>query len=423
MTDLKRGLSSDIQQSSDGASTWDTETGRATWNGKQWTTEGGPKPPRWVQDTIPIGVCYAGCMFVCGNVLIGIGDALVQISDNVQMTPEETGGLFLMRGVGQIMATLFCADLYSGYYGNGILFICCAAVAGLWVIVPGITSQSLLYLWFLATGLMTATLDIGTQILTRRHYGKEAGPWLTANTFCFATAGLLAPLVDYATRSLLEQCVVYGSFAAVLAVLTFLVAPDCYLCPTPLPPDPETANAAKLTSGEKIKRSLFAWLDPVYRNDAVLALMIFFTIGSQNMMSNYLETFILITGVTKVSVDSGLLSAFWGAMVISRLVAMFKLQPGLKTKPLITQMNVMFLGCMLAAIPLFLTPNLMGQPDVTKAPYKLCPDQPKDSTMYCIDGDKDRTYFFNTSFPGYKPGDDCWIPDSDETKKQGCVHR
>merc|ERR1719183_1347510 len=78
----------------------------------------------------------------------------------------------------------------------------------------------------------------------------------------------------------------------------------------------------------------------------------------------------------------------------------------------------MFLGCMLAAIPLFLTPNQMGQPDVTKAPYKLCSHQHK--YMYCIDDDNDRTYFFNTSLQyGYKPGDACWIPDGDETKKQG----
>ena len=30
------------------------------------------KPPRWVQDTIPIGVCYAGCMFVCGNARVSL---------------------------------------------------------------------------------------------------------------------------------------------------------------------------------------------------------------------------------------------------------------------------------------------------------------------------------------------------------------
>ena len=95
--------------------------------------ESDAKRPRLRQNIIPVGVCYAGCMFVCGNVLIGIGDALVELADQVNITQEDTGGLFLVRGVGQILATLFCADLYSDYHGNGILATCTIVVAVLWV--------------------------------------------------------------------------------------------------------------------------------------------------------------------------------------------------------------------------------------------------------------------------------------------------
>ena len=329
------------------------------------------KPARWENAPIPVGVCYAGCMFVCGNVLIGIGDALVEIATKNGIDMADTGWLFLARGAGQILATLICADLYASYWGNGILMVCTLLVAALWIAGALIAHAGLLYLWFFLTGLMTATLDIGTQILTRRAYGSEAGPWLTANTFCFATAGLLAPLVDYATDTLLEQCSVYALFAVILAVLTFLITEDNYLCLTKMQLD-EDASTANLTTGQKIKNSLFAWLDPVYRNDALLALMIFFTIGGQNMMSNYLETYILITGVTPVNIDSLMLSLFWGSMVISRLVAMFKLQPGLQTKPLIGQMKIMFIGCMIAAVPLALAPNLMGQADNCKDTAERC---------------------------------------------------
>ena len=318
------------------------------------------KPAIWADSPIPVGVCYAGCMFVCGNVLIGIGDALVEIATKNGIPMEDTGGLFLARGAGQILATLFCADLYSAYWGNGILMTCTLAVAVLWVLGALIEQAPVLYFWFFMTGLMTATLDIGTQILTRRAYGTEAGPWLTANTFCFATAGLLAPLVDYVTSSLLQQCTVYASFALVLALLTFSIAEDCYLFPTLMQLD-DDASQKNLTLGQKVQQSLFSWLDPIYRNDAILALMIFFTIGGQNMMSNYLETYILITGVTPVTLDSLMLSLFWGSMVVSRLIAMFYLQPGLQTKPLISQMRIMFIGCAIGAVPLIMTPHLMGQ--------------------------------------------------------------
>jgi hypothetical protein len=306
---------------------------------------------------------------------------------------EDTGGLFLARGAGQILATLFCADLYSSFWGNGILMICTFIVGALWVLGALIEQAPVLYFWFFMTGLMTATLDIGTQILTRRAYGTEAGPWLTANTFCFATAGLLAPLVDYATGTLLEQCTVYASFAVALGVLTFMIAEDCYVFPTRMQLD-DDASQKNLTLGQKVQQSLFSWLDPIYRNDAILALMIFFTIGGQNMMSNYLETYILITGVAPVTYDSMMLSLFWGSMVISRLIAMFKLQPGLQTKPLITQMKIMFIGCGVAAVPLIMTPNLMGQGD-------KC-DQCTGADAYCWMKCEDVASCHVASPPGHK---------------------
>jgi MFS family permease len=445
MSEKKQGLIPADHLSGDAEQPGGGGASKAEWDGKRWSVSGAPKakPARWQQEMIPVGVCYAGCMFVCGNVLIGIGDALVELAHTVKMPPEDTGGLFLMRGVGQILATLFCADIYSTYHGNGILAACCIVVAVLWVLGAMITNVWVLYLWFFGTGLMTATLDIGTQILTRRAYGAKAGPWLTANTFCFATAGLLAPLVDYATKSLLQQCTVYGAVAAALALLTFVVSEECYVFPTKMPTDADAPPEVK-SLGEKVKTSLFSWLDPVYRNDAVLALMIFFVIGGQNMMSNYLETFILITGVTEVSVDSGLLSLFWGSMVISRLVAMFKLQPGLTTKPLIRQMYIMFLGCMIAAVPLWLAPNMMGQPDLTSAcdstsdsdqislsPASLCftagvpvPVQcpmAKVGDLYfnCSAGhselDKNKVSGFRV-VPGRKGGQPCWRGDPDAKK-------
>ena len=54
-----------------------------------------------------------------------------------------------------------------------------------------------------------------------------------------------------------------------------------------------TKQCSTATCSEKVKRSLCGWFEPQYRNDAVMALMIFWTIGGQNMMSNFLEHFIL----------------------------------------------------------------------------------------------------------------------------------
>jgi type IV secretory pathway TrbD component len=85
--------------------------------------------------------------------------------------------------VGQLVATPLAAELFSSFHGHGLLLACLLAIAVLWCVCSWIGSVWLLYLWFLATGLLTATLDTGIQLLTRRHYRHRAGPWLTTSMY------------------------------------------------------------------------------------------------------------------------------------------------------------------------------------------------------------------------------------------------
>jgi hypothetical protein len=133
---------------------------------------------------IPVGVAYAMCMGVAGNVLIGIGDVLTDLAGDVHSVSvsDKLQCLFLVRGVGQLVATPLAAEVFAGTNGHSILLACLLAVVALWACSTWISELALLYLWFLVTGVVTATLDTGTQILTRRAYGAQAGPWLTAST-------------------------------------------------------------------------------------------------------------------------------------------------------------------------------------------------------------------------------------------------
>ena len=110
---------------------------------------------------------------------------------------------------------------------------------------------------------------------------------------------------------------------------------------------------------------------------------------------------------------------------------MFKLQPGLATKPLIIQMFIMFLGCLLAAIPLWLSPNLFGQPDLSKE----CPDachldgsgdacvvQHQDLYYNCSLGHEALDSTKKTGFSivdGRQKGGDCWRQNHQDDLKSG----
>ena len=71
----------------------------------------------------------------------------------------------------------------------------------------------------------TATLDTGCQIMTRKVHGVHAGPWLGANTVCFAIAGALVPLIEIVTGELFAQY-------ATLATISVLNAAALYETPS-----------------------------------------------------------------------------------------------------------------------------------------------------------------------------------------------
>jgi MFS family permease len=175
---------------------------------------------------LPVGVSFALCMAVAGNVLIGIGDLLTSFASDVgeSSVSFKLEWLFLVRGIGQLIATPIAAELFNVLNGNTLLLYCLGVITFLWLVSSFITTTSVLYLWFFASGLITATLDTGTQILTRRIYDEKAGPWLTANTLMFASAGLISPLVSYVTENTFQQTLVYAVFAVCVSVLLYLSA-------------------------------------------------------------------------------------------------------------------------------------------------------------------------------------------------------
>lgn len=140
-------------------------------------------------------------------------------------TPQ-IGAVFLTRGVGAGLGNIVSSKLYMWARGKIAISVALFLLAANLLLVPLADEVGPLHLNFLSLGFLTAIIDAGCQLMTRRLHGSAAGPWLGANTVSFGLGGAFSPLVGWLTGSLVVEY-------AVLASVAFLIG--CFLVVLPSP--------------------------------------------------------------------------------------------------------------------------------------------------------------------------------------------
>ena len=152
------------------------------------------------------GLCYANAMGVCGIVLVALGSTLSALAADCGTTETAVGTVFIARGIGAITGALGSARLYAPpRRGNAVMVVVLLLLSIVLLYMPFVRDVWVLHATWFLLGACTATLDTGCQIMTRKVHGVHAGPWLGANTVCFAIAGALVPLIEIVTGELFAQ--------------------------------------------------------------------------------------------------------------------------------------------------------------------------------------------------------------------------
>jgi len=175
--------------------------------------------------------------------------------------------------------------------------------------------------WFLM-GMCTATLDTGCQIMTRKVHGIHAGPWLGANTVCFAIAGALVPLIEIITGEFFAQY-------ATLATISVLNAAALYAAPHPETPEIRAQLPPRVggpgAKGDKAPKG-------PYHLELLFGATVFWLIGGKVDTTSYITTYVRQTGVVASSKASVALLLLWIMITVGRLVGLQD-QINLKKQP------------------------------------------------------------------------------------------
>jgi len=267
------------------------------------------------------GLCYANAMGVCGIVLVALGSTLSSLAEDCGTTATAVGTVFIARGVGAITGALSSSKLYAPpRSGNHVMVIVLLALSAVLLYMPFVHDVWVLHVTWFLMGMCTATLDTGCQIMTRKVHGIHAGPWLGANTVCFAIAGALVPLIEIITGELFAQY-------ATLATISVLNAAALYAAPHPENPDiraqlPPRVGAAK---GDKAPKG-------PYHLELLFGGTVFWLIGGKVDTTSYITTYVRQTGVVASSKASVSLLLLWIMITVGRLVGLQD-QINLKKQP------------------------------------------------------------------------------------------
>ena len=118
--------------------------------------------------------------------------------------PENRSGHIFCREFDGVVVTV-SMGVERPLSGNAVMVVVLLLLSVVLLYMPFVRDVWVLHATWFLLGACTATLDTGCQIMTRKVHGVHAGPWLGANTVCFAIAGALVPLIEIVTGELFAQ--------------------------------------------------------------------------------------------------------------------------------------------------------------------------------------------------------------------------
>jgi len=250
-------------------------------------------------------VFYAAVLLE-GVMLASIGPTLDALGDKSGSTTGQISILFTFNSLGYITGSLLAARLYARLRGNSVLAVALVWMAGLTATIPLLDSLWLMIVVFTLIGLSIGLIDVGGNTLLVWLFRKDVPPYMNALHLAFGVGAFLCPLiVDRFAVATDDATNAYLLFAALMIPVAI------WLTRVPTPDSPSETAA---TAGSALVRRYAFFL-------GLMGLLFFMHVGAELAFGGWIFSYadkLDIGGSTTARV---LNSAFWGGLVVGRLIA------------------------------------------------------------------------------------------------------
>jgi FHS family Na+ dependent glucose MFS transporter 1 len=248
-------------------------------------------------------VPYVGVFFVLGLAPGAIGPTLPALADQAGVTLKIIGFVFTSRMIGYTVMTFFVGRLIDGRSSHPLLAGALVAMALLMVSIPFLPSLGPLLTVFFLHGTGSALVDIGTNTLLLRTFRQRVGPFFNGLHFCFGAGAFLSPI--FVAQALGRTGEALWAYVGI-GVLTLPVGLWILRIPSP-PLAPQASGRADAYPAR--------WL-------MILSMLFFFLYaGVESGFSGWIYSYAIARGLASPETAAYLNSAFWGGLMIGRLLS------------------------------------------------------------------------------------------------------
>ncbi len=253
-----------------------------------------------------IAAAYYATYVLLGLMLTAIGPSLDALRAQSGSSTEAIALLFTANALGYIAGSLVAGRLYGRLPGHRVLPVTLLILAALTLTVPGLGSLGLLIVAFALIGIPLGVIDVGGNTLLVWLYRDDVPPYMNALHLSFGVGAVIGPLV-FAWFALAtgNAATTYWLFAALMVPVAL------WLARLPSPDSPVAAGPSTDPRGV-VRRH--AWLV------GLIAIFFFLHMGGEMAFGGWIFSY--ADDATGSQTTARLInSAFWGGLVIGRLVA------------------------------------------------------------------------------------------------------
>lgn len=272
----------------------------------------------------PTTIGYFALFVAIGLETASLGPTLPGLAGQTQTQLDAISFLFTAHALGYMLGSFFGGRAYDRLRGHLLMVAMLVLMAAMLVVIPLLPVLWLLASAWLVLGVTGAALDVGGNTLLVWVHGRQVGPFMNGLHFFFGVGSFLSPIII----ALAIQ--VSGSIRWAYWMLALLVLPVAlWLVRLPSPsPRRATGDREPATGGSPTQPRSGAGrgqagaqriVNP--RHVVLISLLLLLYVGAEAAFGGWIYTYAVALDLSDATTAAYLVSAFWGALTVGRLLA------------------------------------------------------------------------------------------------------
>lgn len=272
----------------------------------------------------PKTIGYFALFVAVGLETASLGPTLPGLAGQTQTQLDGISFLFTAHGLGYMAGSFFGGRAYDRLRGHPLMAAMLVLMAVMLFVIPLIPVLWLLAAAWLVLGVTGGALDVGGNTLLVWVHGRQVGPFMNGLHFFFGVGSFLSPIIIALAIQM------SGSITWAYWMLALLVLPVAlWLVRLPSPSRQMAAVGREPANGDPVTRSR----PEVDRGQAgarrivspphavLISLLLLLYVGAEAAFGGWIYTYAVALDLSDATTAAYMVSAFWGALTVGRLLA------------------------------------------------------------------------------------------------------